>query len=74
MHPSHPHTLTPSQVDVEVVDVLVDSEDGLRVQVKLLDCDTVSQVKEKLLDATYKVGVAYRYDCGCVGSVIIQTV
>ena len=70
----HTHaSLTPSQVDVEVVDVLVDSEDGLRVQVKLLDCDTVSQVKEKLLDATYKVGVAYRY-CGCVGSVIIAII
>ena len=53
--------------------MLVDSEDGLRVQVKLLDCDTVSQVKEKLLDATYKVGVAYRY-CGCVGSVIIAII
>ena len=39
------HTLTLSQVDVEVVDVLVDSEDGLRVQVKLLN--SVSQ--EKLL-------------------------
>ena len=55
---------------MEVVDVLVDSEDGLRVQVKLLDCDIFCQVKEKLLDPTYKVGVAYRYDCGGVGSVI----
>ncbi len=38
-----------------IVDVFVDSEDGSRVPVKLLDCDTVSQVKEKLLDASYKV-------------------
>ncbi len=40
-----------------IVDVFVDSEDGLRVPVKLLDCDTVSQVKEKLLDASYKVNI-----------------
>ncbi len=45
------------QVDVEVLDVFVDSEDGLRVPVKLLDCDTMSQIKEKLLDATFKVSV-----------------
>ena len=51
-HLYNSHTPTPSQVDVEVVYVLLDSEDGLRVQVKLLNCDTISQVKEKLLDAT----------------------
>ncbi len=32
----------------------VEAEDGLRVPVKLLDCDTISQVKEKLLDSMYK--------------------
>ena len=37
--------------------MFVDSEDGLRVPVKLLDCDTMSQIKEKLLDATFKVSV-----------------
>ena len=42
-------------MDVEVIDVFVDSEDGLRIPVKLLDCDTISQVKEKLLDASFKV-------------------
>ena len=33
----------------------VDLEDGLRVPVKMLDCDTISQAKEKLLDAMYRV-------------------
>ena len=45
------------KMDVEVIDVFVDSEDGLRIPVKLLDCDTISQVKEKLLDASFKVCV-----------------
>ena len=45
-----------------MIDVFVDSEDGLRIPVKLLDCDTISQVKEKLLDASFKVCV-----CVCVG-------
>ena len=43
------------KMDVEVIDVGVDLEDGLRVPVKMLDCDTVSQAKEKLLDAMYRV-------------------
>ena len=32
----------------------VETEDGLRVPVKLLDCDTISQAKEKLLDSMHK--------------------
>ena len=43
------------KMDVEVIDVGVDLEDGLRVPVKMLDCDTISQAKEKLLDAMYRV-------------------
>ena len=43
------------KMDVEVIDVAVDLEDGLRVPVKMLDCDTISQAKEKLLDAMYRV-------------------
>ena len=43
------------KMDVEVIDVGVDLEDGLRVPLKMLDCDTISQAKEKLLDAMYRV-------------------
>jgi len=43
------------KMDVEVIDAAVDLEDGLRVPVKLQDCDTISQAKEKILDAMYKV-------------------
>uniref|UniRef100_A0A4W3GFK7 Plexin cytoplasmic RhoGTPase-binding domain-containing protein n=1 Tax=Callorhinchus milii TaxID=7868 RepID=A0A4W3GFK7_CALMI len=31
-----------------------DSEAGLQITVKVLNCDTITQVKEKLLDAVYK--------------------
>lgn len=31
-----------------------DNEKSPEVQVKVLNCDTVSQVKEKILDAIYK--------------------
>ena len=41
-------------MDVEVLTVHVEADDGLKVPVKVLDCDTISQVKEKLLDAVYK--------------------
>ena len=51
------------KMDVEVINATVECEDGLRVPVKLLNCDTVSQAKEKLLDAVYKVRAAYRLFC-----------
>ena len=53
------------KMDVEVIDVGVDLEDGLRVPVKMLDCDTISQAKEKLLDAMYRVrrGEKEREEC-----------
>ena len=38
-----------------VLNATVEMDDGLRIQVKLLDCDTISQAKEKMLDAVYKV-------------------
>ena len=41
-------------MDVTTINASVESEDGLRVPVKLLDCDTISQVKEKLLDSLFK--------------------
>ena len=43
------------KVDIVVLDATVETEDGLRVPVKLLDCDTISQAKEKMLDAVFKV-------------------
>ena len=48
------HKLIRQKMDVEVVNVTVESDDGLKTPVKLLDCDTVSQAKEKVLDAIYK--------------------
>ena len=44
------------KIDVEVINATVETEDGLRIPVKVLDCDTISQTKEKLLDAVFKVG------------------
>ena len=42
------------KVDVVPINATVEAEDGLRVPVKLLDCDTISQAKEKLLDTMFK--------------------
>ncbi len=42
------------KVDVIPINATVETEDGLRVPVKLLDCDTISQAKEKLLDTLFK--------------------
>ena len=36
------------------ISATVETDDGHRVPVKLLDCDTISQAKEKLLDSMYK--------------------
>jgi hypothetical protein len=43
------------KVDMVILNATVETEDGLRIPVKLLDCDTISQAKEKMLDAVYKV-------------------
>ena len=43
------------KVDMVVLNATVEMDDGLRIPVKLLDCDTISQAKEKMLDAVYKV-------------------
>ena len=48
------HKLIRQKMDVEVLSVMVEAGDGVRIPVKVLDCDTISQVKEKLLDAVYK--------------------
>lgn len=42
------------KVDVVPISATVEAEDGLRVPVKLLDCDSISQAKEKLLDSMHK--------------------
>ena len=42
------------KMDVVPISATVEMEDGLRVPVKLLDCDTISQAKEKLLDCMHK--------------------
>ena len=42
------------KVDVVSISATVEAEDGLRVPVKLQDCDTISQAKEKLLDSMHK--------------------
>ena len=41
--------------DNQVINATVETEDGLQIPVKVLDCDSVSQAKEKMLDAVYKV-------------------
>ena len=40
---------------VQVINATIETEDGLLVPVKLIDCDSVSQAKEKMLDAVFKV-------------------
>lgn len=47
-------------MDVVPFSATVEMEDGLRVPVKLLDCDTISQAKEKLLDSMYKAAPVSR--------------
>ena len=38
----------------QVVDGVVETDGGEQISVKLLDCDTITQAKEKILDALYK--------------------
>ena len=39
---------------VQVVEGVVETDSGEEVPIKLLDCDSVTQSKEKILDALYK--------------------
>ena len=48
------HKLIRQKMDVEVINITVETDDGLKIPVKVLDCDTVSQAKEKMLDALFK--------------------
>ena len=47
---THTHTHTHTQP----VDGVVEADSGDLVPVKLLDCDTITQAKEKILDVLYK--------------------
>ncbi|CAI8038569.1 Plexin-A4 [Geodia barretti] len=40
--------------ECQVVDSVVETDGGEQISVKLLDCDTITQAKEKILDALYK--------------------
>jgi plexin A len=40
--------------ECQVVDGVVETDGGEQISVKLLDCDTITQAKEKILDALYK--------------------
>ena len=48
------HKLIRQKMDVNILLVTVEADDGVKIPVKVLDCDTISQVKEKLLDTIYK--------------------
>ena len=44
------------------VSVIVETDDGGKFPVKLLDCDTVTQAKEKIIDAAFRsVKASQRY-------------
>ena len=43
------------KLEVRELNVVVETDTGVKLGIKLLDCDTVSQAKEKILDAVYKV-------------------
>ena len=42
-------------VYLQVINATILTDDGSELSVKLLDCDSISQAKEKILDALYKV-------------------
>lgn len=55
LYPPSEQKLIRQKVDVLPICATVEAEDGLRaLPVKLLDCDTISQAKEKLLDSMHK--------------------
>ena len=43
------------QLEVESLNATVEGQDGTRHPVKLLDCDSISQAKEKMMDVVYRV-------------------
>ena len=45
----------------QVINATIETEDGLLVPVKLIDCDSISQAKEKMLDAVFKVYTLHYY-------------
>ena len=49
----HAH-LTYSELFLQTLDVTVNDEDGEKKEVKVLDIDTIGQVKSKVLDAIHR--------------------
>ena len=45
------------QLDVQSLNVTVEGDDGIKHPLKLLDCDSISQAKEKMMDVVYRVGL-----------------
>ena len=45
------------QLDVQSLNVTVEADDGIKHPLKLLDCDSISQAKEKMMDVIYRVGL-----------------
>ena len=60
LHHNSEQKLIRQKMDVVPISATVEMEDGLRVPVKLLDCDTISQAKEKLLDSMHKAAPVSR--------------
>lgn len=54
----HSYSLTVSSSLQTLSCICPDSENGTEIPVKVLNCDTITQVKDKLLDAVYK-GIPY---------------
>uniref|UniRef100_A0A8B9L165 Plexin A2 n=1 Tax=Astyanax mexicanus TaxID=7994 RepID=A0A8B9L165_ASTMX len=54
LHPYQPHHSTSSSSSQILNCVNPDNENSPEIAVKVLNCDTITQVKEKILDAVYK--------------------
>ena len=54
-HESHDYHVISLLLHPQVINATIATEDSSEISVKLLDCDSISQAKEKVLDALYKV-------------------
>ena len=50
----HLHCNMTSYCSTQEITATVETDDGGRFAVKLLDCDTITQAKEKIIDAVFK--------------------
>ena len=48
------HTHTHTHTHTQVVEGVVESDSGDEIPIKLLDSDSITQAKEKILDALYR--------------------